>query len=199
MIEGVKGKGVNRAKVTCDECGKVETVSCGYIRTNRHSSEPDRGQVLRKVEASGWAEVKAKLFCPTCEAKRKVANKEASMSAKETTKTDTLRTATPKQKREIIGILELVYDDERKRFRDGESDKTVADAIGDGVLWGWVAQIREELFGPDSRGQEVDAIRKDVSKLQGEIDLIKADTRKAIESLESKLAGIRRQMDKVAA
>lgn len=69
-----------------------------------------------------------------------------------------LRQPTPKQKREIIGILEDVYDDDSKRYKGQETDKTVAETIGGGVMPGWVAEIREEMFGPDGSNDEMEAL-----------------------------------------
>lgn len=121
------------------------------------------------------------------------------MAAKEMQETEAPRAMTPKQKREIIGMLELAYDDDRKRYKDGESDKSVAAAIGDGCMWGWGAQVRDELFGPDTKNEEIEALRKDMSAIQADIEAAKADAKRTIESLESRLAGIRRQFEKVAA
>lgn len=186
---------MNRAKVVCDACGRDDTVPCGYIRTTPNVSEPDKGQVIRKLTAQGWSEIKGKLLCPACEAKRKVQaseKKDQPVPVK-----DEIRTPTPKQKREIIGLLEVVYDDERKRFKDGESDKTVADAIGGGVLWGWVAQVREELFGPDSRSQEIEEIRKEAARLADVVASIKSEAGKMIASAEAKIDALKDKLEKV--
>lgn len=202
MIEAIQGKGVNRARAICDLCGRDETVACGYIRTTPQSSEPNKGQIIKKLAAQGWVEVKGRLYCPTCEAKRKIENhhqKECDMAVE--TK-DKLREPTPKQKREIIGMLEIVYDDERKRFRDGESDKTVAEAIGGGVLWGWVAAVREELFGPDTRNQEIEAIRESIKGVDERIEAISAEVtrlKRAMDDLQQTAAGIKGKLDKVSA
>lgn len=155
MIEAIKGRGVNRAKAVCDDCAREEVVTCDYERIGA-AWRPNEGQIIRKMESAKWALVKGKLRCPTCEGKRKVS---VIKERKPEESTEALRQPSPKQKREIIGLLEVVYDDEAKRYRDGESDKSVADAIGGGVLWGWVAQIRDDLFGPDTRSQVRTAVR----------------------------------------
>ena len=104
--------------------------------------------------------------------------------------------------------IQKFYDDAAKRFKDGESDKTVADAIGGGVLFGWVARIREELFGPDTRNQEVEALRKDLGKLADDIQAHQAELRRAreaVKAVESKvnalvpiMAALKSRVDKVA-
>lgn len=74
-----------------------------------------------------------------------------------------LRRPSGSQKRQIIALLEEVYDDKAKRYTGDETDKTVAHAIGSDVMWGWVAEIREELFGPDGSNAEMDAIQTEVA------------------------------------
>lgn len=194
MIEAIKGRGVNRAKAVCDDCAREEVVTCDYERIGA-AWRPNEGQIIRKMESAKWALVKGKLRCPTCEGKRKVS---VIKERKPEESTEALRQPSPKQKREIIGLLEVVYDDEAKRYRDGESDKSVADAIGGGVLWGWVAQIRDDLFGPDTRSQEIDEIKKEIKSLDVSICDMKARHKSEIDSLESRLAGIKRRLDKVA-
>lgn len=55
--------------------------------------------------------------------------------------------ATREQKREIMLMLQQVYDTEKQRYKGEETDKTVAHVLGI-ERWGWVSKIREELFGP---------------------------------------------------
>jgi hypothetical protein len=120
----------------------------------------NEGQAIRKIEAQGWAFVRNKLRCPDCEAKRreKIETKKENPMDKPAATVTALRQPTPKQKREIIGILEDVYDDDRKRYKGEETDKTVAETIGSGVMPGWVAEIREEMFGPDGSNDEMEAL-----------------------------------------
>lgn len=194
MIEAINGKGTSRAKIICDECGRDDTVTCDYERRPGGEWLPNEGQIIRKIEGS-WSLVKGKLRCPACEAKRKAHHpKELDMTTIEKKPDDALRQPSPRQKREIIGMLELVYDDERKRFKDGESDKTVADAVGGGVLWGWVSAVREELFGPDTRNQEIEDFRTELRRLDGMIGTFKGDAAKAVTAMEAKAAELRSKL-----
>ena len=83
-IEAITGKGVNRAKGVCDDCGREEVVPCDYERAAANRSKPNEGQAKKKLTAHGWAVVKGNLYCPTCEAKRKV----VPMKAKEEPKAE---------------------------------------------------------------------------------------------------------------
>lgn len=71
-----------------------------------------------------------------------------------------VRQPTREQKREIIDFLKEVYDTKTERYKGGESDVTVAEAVGEGCMFGWVATIREELFGPDGRNEELEDLIK---------------------------------------
>ena len=94
-----------------------------------------------------------------------------------------LRRPSPKQERLIILALEDAYDDQAKRFKGGATDKTLADELGDGIMFGWVAEIRERLFGPSGGNEEIDAIKADIQKLQSEFDARIAAMAKRIDAV----------------
>lgn len=199
MIEAIKqGQGVSRAKVICDECGRDEVVACAYHRPSKRApSEPDEAQARKRVEGIGWAYVKGVLRCASCEAKRK-----SSSEVKKVIKTQNVepsRKADPKQKRLIILALEDAYDDTEKRYSGGSTDKTVAEELGGGIMPGWVAEIREELFGP-AGNEEADQLRADIDALQKEtarlIDTFKSEQHKKIEELRTRLDGVVQAHDK---
>lgn len=184
MIEPISGKGVNRVNGVCDDCGRKEAVACDYERASGWKWLPNEGQALKKLTAHGWAIAKNRLRCPKCEFKRKAevstAHKDQKME-KPATPADAkaatdivrlfepLRQPTPKQKREIIALLEGVYDDDAKRYKGAETDKTVAETLGNGVMPGWVAEIREEMFGPDGSNEEMDQLIADMNAWKREI------------------------------
>ena len=106
-----------------------------------------------------------------------------------------LRRPTPAQKRHIIGLLEDSYDDDAKRYRNPrDTDKTLAEVIGGGCLWGWVAEIREELFGPDTRNAEIEALRADIKRIEATIVDLTGEASKIKDAIEA----IKGRMDKVA-
>lgn len=217
MIEPmISENGQSRARCVCDECGAVQVIAVHFERHRGGASvrRVNEGAAHKKLAQLGW-DVRRGTVCPDCVARKKApAAPETTpeptkdTEAMEAVKEPALREPTPKQKREIIGLLEVVYDDAAKRFKDGESDKTVADAIGGGVLFGWVARIREELFGPDTRNQEVEALRKDLGKLADDIQAHQAELRGAreavkvveekVSALVASMAALKSRVDKVA-
>ena len=84
-----------------------------------------------------------------------------------------VRQPTREQRRQIVDLLGTCYDTKAERYIGTDTDKTVADCIGGGVLFGWVAQVREEFFGPDGGNDELESILADIA---AQIDLEQART-----------------------
>lgn len=209
MIRPIVAVGVHRADVICDGCGRVETVSCDYIKHRRTGSSPNVGQINQKMVGKGWAMVRNVLRCPACEAKRRahdaapkwladaqtLINEEDGMVAK-VVDTPKLRDPSPEQRGDIIEMLVACYDRKAKRYRGEDTDKTVADAVGAGCLAGWVAQIREENFGPAGGNEEIDAIRAQILSLRTECERAQKEL---LHDFCGKLADLEWRINKVIA
>ena len=181
MIEGTKNTGgAPRATAHCDmpECDRTEVIPCAYQRTGNGRAEPDQKQAHAKLQGQGWSFVKGKLRCPSCEAKRKVVPMKAAEAPREPTRS---------QKREIMDMLETAYDTDNERYTGGDTDDTVADVLK--VMPGWVAQIREEFFGP-AGGNE------DMSALRIEIEQFISDGERQIKAGETWVSEISRAVDR---
>jgi hypothetical protein len=171
MIEPMPaGRRVPKAKVICDDCGREEVFACDYDK----SGSPNEAQARRKAQSLGWAYVKRKLRCLSCEAKRKTTEKESDVqiSAKP-------REPDGKQKRLIILALEDAYDDKARRYKGGETDKTIAEDLGGGIMPGWVAVIRADMFGP--------AGNEEVDRLHSEIEAFRAEVNDKLRDMENRL------------
>lgn len=183
MIEAIQGKGASRAKASCDDCGREEVVTAAYHRKANGEFEPDEGQIKRKLTAHGWTDVKNTLRCPNCETARKFTpKKEAKMPKVETNITE-LRRPSMKQKRDIIALLDVSYDTDLERYRGHDTDKTVAETLGGGVMPGWVAEVREELFGPDGGNDEIEALLSDIASWRKKADDLAANAHDAIKEM----------------
>jgi len=157
MIEGIQGKGVNKANVVCDECSMLQSFVCGYHKVNPHQSEPDIGQLNSKAAASGWSVVRKKHYCPGCAEARKVTN-----VVKIDPKKDTPKRPSLEQKRQINAMVGECYDTKEGRYMRGDTDQTIADVLG--VMPGWVAEIREDFYGPDGGNVEMDALAEELDE-----------------------------------
>ena len=66
------------------------------------------------------------------------------------------------QKRLIILALEDAYDAAAKRYRGDMTDRRLADQLGEGIMPGWVSDLREDFFGPVGN-EEIEALRVDLA------------------------------------
>lgn len=194
-------KGASRrpyAEVKCDHCEFSENFRADYERVAPDRFEVKEGQVLMKATQKGWSNIKGSLRCPECEAKRRdTAKPQKEITVKNVVNlpiTEEPRQPSREQKRQIVTLLTDVYDIASNRYTGGETDKTVADAIGGGVLFGWVAQIREDLFGPDGGNEEIVRLEADVKAHADAIDALTRDMdacSKLISDGQKTLAAIR--------
>ena len=73
------------------------------------------------------------------------------------------REPTREQKREIMAMLDVAYDTNAGRYKGKDTDKTVAEALGGGIMPGWVEAIREEFFGPAGGNEEILKLEADIA------------------------------------
>ena len=180
-----KGAGSSSvADAVCDICGTTKRAVCDYERRATGKWEPNEAQVIEKAVKAGWTFVKHSLRCPECSERDRAKSRETKERAK--MKPDTvvteLRQPTRDQKREIVQLLTACYDVEAGRYRGADTDKTIADAVGGGCMPGWVAQQREDLFGPNGGNEqiedtaaEIEAWKADIAKRLTEINAAQQD------------------------
>jgi len=201
MIEAIKENGQDKARVTCDDCKTELILSAQHgdtTRATRGSKRPraeikNEGHVIKKIKNNRWALIKGKHLCEKCVEARH--HKEES----EMTNVTEIRKPTPKQRREIIAMLEIAYDDEAKRYKGSDTDKSIAEAIGGGVMSGWVAETREELFGPDGSNAEIEEVQQQLAEaLQAYADLKKDMTsaRSLMQTIETDMITQKGRMDR---
>ncbi len=179
------------AEATCDECGATASVPASHTHHKGFAkggapimvlNNPD--QSMSKLRRQGWAQVKNRLYCPDCEATRKLRDqpKEKDMAIK-TENVTQLRQPTIEQRRQIVEMLVITYDGDAKRYKGHDTDKTVAEAIGGGVMPGWVAEIREQNFGPAGGNEEIEAIRAEIKAAEKRAAKDIADLNKRLDAV----------------
>jgi hypothetical protein len=77
------------------------------------------------------------------------------------------REMTRDERRLIFAKLDNVFLDEKRGYDDGWTDHRVAEDLG--VPKAWVAQIRDENFGPENRNEAATALIADVAELNEQI------------------------------
>lgn len=159
-----RGKaGVSRVKVRCNECGWEDVLACDYVRAGRDGWSPNVGQVRKKLVATGWQVTKRAEKCPSCAAAILAAKAEKKGCEMTKDNVAEIRKPSREQKREIARLLDEVYDTSAGRYVGAETDKTVADTLGGGVMSGWVADIREEFYGPDGGNDDLEGLLSDIA------------------------------------
>ena len=142
--------------------------------------EVNMAQVMPKLHAAGWTYIKGVLRCVDCEINRIFDHEDAQPLEKPMAKEPTvivvppppvspLRQPSRDQKRQIVAALEMAYDIKNQRYSGTETDKSIADMLGDGIMYGWVATIREDMFGPDGN-EELGSLAADVTAWMKKVD-----------------------------
>jgi len=157
---------------------------------------------MPKLHAAGWTYVKNILRCADCEAKRHMENimaKEPTVIVIPPPSAPPLRQPTRDQKRLIVAALEDAYDTKNQRYRGTETDKGIAAMLEDGIMAGWVAAVREDMFGPDGN-EEMVGLAKDLStwmkKVEDGMALI-ADTLAELEPFRAEVKKYQDRLNKI--
>ncbi|PTE19935.1 hypothetical protein C5F48_20310 [Cereibacter changlensis JA139] len=174
------------------------------------------GQVAAKLSARGWRVAGRKQLCPGCVAQRRAEGRQAqevkmaraapaTPAAREKAApggaagaggvaaavvampgAEAPRQPTRAQKREIVQLLDASYDVKAGRYVGGETDQTVAASLP-GILPGWVASVREDLYGPAGGNEEIEGL---LAELRRELAAMAARDA-AIEAARAELAEAR--------
>jgi hypothetical protein len=178
----------------CDDCGLEQQERADYERKTTGGYALIEGPVLQRLTKHGWSLVKGKLRCLACELARKAEGK-SEMTAEPT---PPLRQPTREQKRQIIDMLSVAYDTKAERYKGTDSDITVADAIGGGCMFGWVASIREELFGPDGRNEAAEILMAEIKVWREIADKLSNDVHASLKKFDDaigKVADLQRRLE----
>ncbi len=199
-------QGFPKASCLCDVCGAQEIVAASHERTRGNGPKVNEGQVVKKLTQRGWSYVRKKLRCPSCEEKRRAYEQEKSKHTLANRKWEVggenylapnevimgenvtpIRKPTREQKREIIAMLDMAYDVAAGRYRGKDTDATIAENLSGGIMPGWVAEIREDLYGPDGGNDEIEKViadlaawREEMAKMAQDMHNTIAETGKAL-------------------
>ena len=146
-----------QAQCTCDQCKKKTLLvrakigACDIKKLNKtgYQAIENMKTVHQQLAKHGWTVKRKLIICPSCASNL---NKEI----KTVTVKQEVRQPTQKQKRDIALILGEFYDTDKQCYKGDGTDQKVAEYLSDGIMWGWVKQIREDFYGPD--GNESDEI-----------------------------------------
>lgn len=144
-IQSAMNSSKGNALCTCSVCHKNSVHVSAKLGRSGHANKlgaiTNMSTVHKQLRKLGWNIHGNVTECPDCYNQRE-------QSKMVTTKQE-LRKPSKEQMREIVAMLTDVYDTENERYKGMNTDQSVADDLQDGILWGWVAEIRENMFGPD--------------------------------------------------
>jgi len=194
-------RGNSTAKCTCTECGATMNVKSNFpTRANSaRGPEVNMAQVMPKLHAAGWTYVKNILRCADCETKRHMENvmaKEPTVIVVPPPPAPPLRQPTRDQKRLIVAALEDAYDTKNQRYKGLETDKGIADMLEDGIMAGWVAAVREDMFGPDGN-EEMGDLAAEVKAWMSDVDKVLAVVGEEIIFLQAARAEVKKYQDRL--
>ncbi len=107
-----------------------------------------------------------------------------------------LRQPTRDQKRLIVAALEDAYDTKNQRYKGTETDKGIADMLEDGIMAGWVAAVREDMFGPDGN-EEMTDLAAEVKAWMKKVDDQMYAAAVVMSDIESARAEVKKFQDRI--
>lgn len=152
-------------EASCDHCQETVELSArlqtertrGVSGTVRGLKISNLASLQQQLKKQGWRVTKHVCKCNKCVEKEINKMKSSAVEVKKyDAKVEEIRKPTREQKREIIGMLDTVYDIEKGHYKGTNSDKSVAEELGNGVMWGWVKEIRVDMYG-DGEENEAEA------------------------------------------
>lgn len=220
VTEKAEGRSIRTYRLTCGHCGRTENM--GNQNMGERTAQP---LVSKKFTSKGWIVGRRPQDdrCPGCanaiyraNAKKKlrvVHNAEKQdepmpyvsfAEAQVALKAAHPREMTRDERRLIFAKLDEVFLDEKRGYDNGWSDKRVSDDLG--VPRAWVAQIRDENFGPSNTNTEAQELVVDAKKAQdamaeafAEWSKAKAEIDAKVEKLMQTGAAIQKRLDKIEA
>lgn len=190
MIEANPNKSRSDAICKCDfaGCRFSETVKCRY-----ENGVPAVAQVQKKLISLGWTVAKKATLCPNHKPREKT-----KVTTTKDTKAEPVRKPSREQKREIMDLLRDTYDTKNGRYMGEETDHSVASLLE--VMEGWVAELREEFFGPAGSNEDITAFKIEIQEFIKEGERIASRIAEDTERLNahlSKAVGINSRIAKI--
>lgn len=143
---------------------RLECASCGSHADWQIPGRVPPERIRKYFIGEGWI-VKRRPVCKQCSEKKepKVATNNNAKPVIAFPNTD----AAKKNKRLVIVALEDYFDETKRQYKDGKSDKAVAEELN--LAPAFVGQVREEFFGKLAEPDEVGDLRREINELHAGI------------------------------
>lgn len=174
----VNGRPQHRWSCECSRCGE-ETV---FNWAGNTSPE----MMVKNLLKGGWTTRHKEHVCPKCvgeaKEKRKVSNMEI--------------VPNPKLQRKVFALLDDHFDEERRLYRSGWSDKKVAEAADTSEQF--VVSLRKGAYGELAEDPALTALRAEIDGLTTEAKTLADDLMERMSKIEEKVTTLRARIDSYA-
>ena len=158
----IDGRPHRAMRIYCYRCGKPGTCVQNTLAFGSGAEKKEERMVARKFTTMGWlVDVgRGKHFCPECQASPQIKpvtqGKVEMKEEKEmgTTVVPLARAMSRDDRRIIFEKLNEIYIDEKQGYAPPWTDDKVAKDLGTPRVW--VAQVRDEMFGPVASNSEIE-------------------------------------------
>lgn len=188
----IEGRPRRALRLYCYRCGKPGNCLMNTMQKGAGSEDKEQRIAGRKFTEMGWAVDlgRGKHFCPECQTSPQV------RPQREDTEMASIVTI-PRQmsrddRRIVFEKLNEVYIDEKQGYSAPWTDEKVSVDLG--VPRAWIAQVREEMFGPVGSNSEIDGVLKAAASLTSEIARYREQGDKLVSTAES----IQKQIAQIA-
>ena len=160
-----------------DKTNRRWYVICSSKSCNKKVSTSSRtgaNMLVAKFKNKNWKHIKGqKWVCPSCQSKKQCAtstggdldmDKVVRLQEKHEVSTAKAKAA----KRQAIALLEDEFNVETGTYKDGSSDKTIAELVE--LSESAIATLRSDLFGDLKEKTEIEKLRDDMFKLLHRLD-----------------------------
>lgn len=192
------------AIIRCRECEASES-----MQISQRSALLPASAIAKRFRQRGWLIGSNEHWdtCPECVAKRKakpvlelIKKEESEMTTVTPIKTPAPSEAPPRamqreDKRIIFQKLNEVYLDEKRGYDNGWSDLRVSQDLG--VPRVWVAQVRDENFGPAGTNPDIEEFKKGLGELQELKNIIKKFSEQDIPAVLTRIAALEKLANEV--
>lgn len=153
----IEGKPRRAARLYCYRCDKSAVTLLNTMTYSPGAEDKEERMIGRKFSDMGWQVDlgRGKHHCPECQLSPQVKAATEVEMASSIVQMPTTRAMTREDRRIIFEKLNEVYLDEKRGYEPPWTDEKVSVHLG--TPRAWVAEVREELFGPVASNSDIDA------------------------------------------
>lgn len=159
--------------------------TCQCCETERAWGWPDNTStrfMLQNMERAGWTyDKKLGLVCDVCNEKA---------ASKEMSKVDSIN---PKLQRKVFNLLDDHFDEDKRLYRAGWSDKKIADEAQTSEQF--VTSLRKGAYGELAEDPAITMIRADINALSNEAKAIADQMLNRMGEIEAKITQLRERLE----